>query len=84
MTETKYAALSFASGADLWAIEATGDYAADNAAGRAAAAELTRVMFFSDAPFLLGHVVKAMIAKGRFGGVEIGFCHAVAERVGEG
>jgi hypothetical protein len=30
-------------------------------------------MFFDDAPFLLGQVLKAMIVKGRWSGVEAGF-----------
>ena len=78
-----YAVLSFATGDDYWTISDTGEWAADNDAGRAAAAELMRVMHFQDAPFLLGHVMKAMVAKGRWSGVETGFAQAIAERAGE-
>ena len=37
------------------------------------------MMYFQDATPLLGFVVKAMIEKGRFGGVEVGFCQSIAE-----
>lgn len=78
-----YATLSFATGEDYWTITDTGEWAADCTAGRAAAAELMRVMHFQDAPMLLGHVIKAMMARGRWSGVEVGFAHAIAERAGE-
>jgi hypothetical protein len=64
---------------DFWIIAETGDWAADNDIGRAAAIELARDMTASDFPPLLGYVVSSMIEKGRFGGVEVGFLHFFAE-----
>ncbi|MFT4913339.1 MAG: hypothetical protein ACI9YM_001936 [Brevundimonas sp.] len=77
--ENQYAVLPFSNGQDYWAIAESGDWSADNRTGRQAAADLLRVMTFQDAPHLLGFVVKAMMTKGRFGGVEAGFCQAIAE-----
>lgn len=78
-TESAYAVLPFADGQDYWPLAESGDWSADNRTGRQAAADLLRVMTFQDAPPLLGFVVKAVMAKGRFGGVEVGFCQAIAE-----
>lgn len=74
------ATLSFASKPDMWAIAApTGDYSADCEAGVGAAIELQDFMRTQDAPFMLGHVLQAMIAKGRWSGVEVGFAQAMAQ-----
>lgn len=64
---------------DWWLIEETGDWSKDNQTGRDAAESLMRMMFFTDAPVYLGYVVKAIIAKGRYGGIEVGFFTAFAE-----
>jgi hypothetical protein len=56
------------------------DGAKANAIGRAFADETLAEIAKRGAPPLLGHVVKAMIAKGRFGGIEVGFFHRIAER----
>ena len=79
--ENEYAIPSFVQGQDYWPLPETGNWSADCAAGRAAGADLLRVMFFQDASPMLGFVVRAMVEKGRFGGVEAGFCQVIAEAV---
>ncbi|XAZ24021.1 hypothetical protein LVY75_12400 [Sinorhizobium sp. B11] len=75
--------LSFANQAcgeiNLWAPTETGDWATDNAAGRAYALELISVMKDNEAPMLLGHVVKSIAVRRKHGGVEVGFCQQIAE-----
>lgn len=66
-------------GADFWAIEATGNYAMDCQRGREAAGELNRAMFFGSCPPLLGSVARAIVAKGNFSGLEVGFFQQIAE-----
>lgn len=58
----------------------TGDWGADNRAGRAAALALISRMHDREAPFLLGHLMKELIAIGRYCGVEVGFCQQIAEK----
>lgn len=82
MSDNTHALPNFVNGQDYWPLPETGDWSADCATGRAAAADLCRVMYFQDATPLLGFVVKAMIEKGRFGGVEVGFCQVIAEATG--
>lgn len=72
------ATLSFASKPDMWAIVPTGDYSDDCEAGAAAAIELQDFMRDQDAPFMLGHVLRSMVEKGRWSGVEVGFAQAMA------
>lgn len=66
---------------DLWAVQETGDTAADNATGREHALELVRYMRDNEAAPTLGHIVRAMVEKGRFGPIEIGFCQRIASAV---
>lgn len=73
------ATLSFASKPDMWAIVPTGDYSADCEAGTAAAIELQDFMLAGDAPFMLGHVLRSMVEKGRWSGVEVGFAQTMAQ-----
>ncbi|WP_426050362.1 hypothetical protein [Brevundimonas sp. SL161] len=58
---------------------ASGDYAADNRQGHGHADALIEVMRDAEVPGLLGHVIKAVGASGRWSGVEIGFAHRLAE-----
>jgi hypothetical protein len=67
---------------DFWAVEAPADWSAANQKGRAAAIELTDSIQASGAHPLLGAVIGAMIEKGRFGGVEVGFCAQLSESIG--
>ena len=66
---------------DYWNTEQTGKWNADNQLGHDYAMMLCDCMRAKSSPFLLGHVVKAMINKRRFEGVECGFMHSIAELV---
>jgi len=66
-------------GADFWSIDPSGDYEADCRQGRAAALELSRFVFFGEVPTILGSVARAIVQKGRFGGLEIGFFQQISE-----
>ena len=76
--------LSFAAGSpdgkvDLWPETVSlGSADADNALGRDRADELVAYMREHDAPMVLGFVVQAMIERGRFGPVEVGFHNQVS------
>lgn len=56
----------------------SGDWAADNAAGRELAKQWLREMRDRNAPNLLGAAMKRIAEGGRWGGIEVGFTHAVA------
>ena len=77
--------LSFADASkrDLWALEASGDYAADCETGEEAGRELADYMRSEGAPMVLGHVLRAMVARGQFSGVEVGFAHSIASAIGQ-
>lgn len=66
---------------DIWFTLRSGDWAADNAKGREYANACIDYMRHNRAPGFLGHVVKAMIGKAQFGGVEVGFFAYIADRV---
>lgn len=66
-----------------WAPKASGDWAADNAAGRAYAAEAIHHISANDATPVLGFIMKAMVSRGEFGGVEAGFSQRMAQRAVE-
>lgn len=59
----------------------SGDWAKDNAIGRDFADETVLAIAEKDAPFILGHTVKAMIKKGDYNGVEVGFFNRLSERL---
>ena len=58
---------------DFWTPAATGNWAADNQTGRAAADELLAEMAGSGVPIALSSVAQAIVAKGAWTGVEVGF-----------
>jgi hypothetical protein len=65
----------------------TGDWSTDNRTGRHYAKNVVRFVCAGPRPTILGLMVKAMIEKGEFGGVEVGFFQEIAEmlmRVGGG
>lgn len=64
---------------DLWLVQETGDWNRDNAQGRGFADQCVEHMRENDAPMVLGYVVEAMLHKGRYGGVEVGFFHRIAQ-----
>jgi hypothetical protein len=49
-----------------------------NARGRLQAEELIKRIRKGEMPTLLGPAVKAMIERGVYGGIEVGFFHAIA------
>lgn len=66
----------------LWVVEPSGDWAADNEAGRNHAESLIACMAEHDLPNLLGLIVKAMKQDGgTWSGIEVGFFHRLAERL---
>lgn len=62
-----------------WDIAESGDWSSDNAAGRQRAEEVLAHMRAKGTPLLLGHVMKAIVTAGRWGGVEVGFCTTISE-----
>jgi hypothetical protein len=63
---------------DLWPDVQPETYSEANQVGRDRAGELVERMRRTDSPALLGITVEAIIAKGKIGGVEIGFFHALS------
>jgi hypothetical protein len=77
--ERAYESLSFVgSAAEIWAPARTGEYAKDCQMGRLYARELLQFMQTRGYPPFLGHVFQAMVTRGKFEGVEIGFCNEIA------
>lgn len=69
-------------GPDFWAIEPTGHYPTDCERGREAAIDLHCQLHFKNAePNLLGSIAQAIVAKGRYGPLEIGFFQQIAEAI---
>lgn len=58
---------------DAWAVDSTGDWAADNAKGRAYANSLISYIQQSGDHSLLGAVVRAMSRHNKFSAIEVGF-----------
>lgn len=63
----------------MWSPNASGNYSLDNKIGRTHADQCVDLMRRQNNPALLGQVVRAMVDKGRFGGVEVGFMNRVAD-----
>lgn len=63
---------------DAWAVEPTGDYAADCETGKACFSEL---MQMCDNPLAVSHVMQAIVERGRMSGLEVGFLHALSFHV---
>jgi hypothetical protein len=61
---------------EIWAVEETGDYVIDCKTGERLAKECLAEMRASNDPSLFHDCIKGMIANGRFGAVELGFCFA--------
>lgn len=61
----------------------TGDWGKDNQRGRELALRTIDHMMTNDMPGYLGLVVKDMIRAGRYGGIEVGFCHVLAVMIME-
>ena len=74
---------------DYWAVDASGDWSADCKKGREVASTLMGVMYPLDEAgppneILLGYVARAIIEKGRYSGVEVGFFQEIAESLPHG
>lgn len=59
----------------------TGDYATDCATGRDMGDDLIARIQGGQLAGQLGFVVQDLVKRGRFGGVEVGFFHRVAEHI---
>lgn len=67
-------------GDDFWCPVRTGDWAADNIAGRQYADRLIlELQGEVKGPNFLGSIVRDMIRKGTYSGVEVGFFQRIAE-----
>lgn len=76
-----YAGLSFAQKTEAglaWIPNESGDWAKDNATGRAYADQLVGRMTERSNPAMLAHVVTAISARGIIAGVETGFFTRIA------
>lgn len=62
----------------LWDVTPTRNWSDDNATGAAYAQALIDHMKEHDAPFVLGHVVKALPPPAEWTGIEIGFVQGIA------
>ncbi len=58
---------------DFWSVEETGDFVADCNEGVRLAEEFLRELNAKNSMAKLGWIVRDMIAKGRFSGLEVGF-----------
>ena len=65
---------------DFWVVIPTGNWSIDNLRGRDFAMRTIAVMKYRNAQCLLGSITREIIAKGNFGGIEVGFTQAIAER----
>ena len=62
----------------MWDVSPTRNWSADNDTGAAYAQTLIDHMKAHDAPFVLGHVVKALPPPAEWTGIEIGFIQGIA------
>lgn len=71
----------YARSVDFWSPKISDDWAEDTARGKAYADEAVACIRVNDNPSALGHVIKAMIGKGGYSGVETGFFHRLSEHL---
>jgi len=60
-----------------WEPQREASYEVECANGRRYADELLRYMDQTDNPVIFGTVIRAMVAGGKYGAAEIGFCSAI-------
>ncbi len=71
--------LSFVAPANMWAVSETGDWTADTRKGAMYASELTAFLLEDPCRVpTLGHVMRDMVQRGKFGPIEIGFCQYIS------
>lgn len=66
---------------DYWAPEVTDDWLVDNNRGKEYADEMISRLRAYGSPTCVGHIIKAMIGKGGYTGVEVGFFHRISEHL---
>ena len=66
---------------DYWSPEITGEWGTDTARGKDYADEAVACIRRHNNPTAFGHVIKAMIGKGSWSGVEVGFFHRFCEHL---
>lgn len=72
---------NYANCMDYWSPDITGDWVTDTAVGKEYADEAVRCIRNKQNPSALGHLIKAMIGKGGYTGVEVGFFHRMSEHL---
>lgn len=74
--------LPFVSEHDYWCLPPVpSDFRTANAIGRSYGEVFLEELNDTQFPPLLGHVMRSMVNKGRFGPVEIGFCQVLATAI---
>lgn len=76
-----FVAQSMSGGMDMWSPEVSGNWGVDNRVGRKYASELLVYVQKKNDPTLLGRVMMAMIGRGDYGGVEVGFFQQISEHL---
>lgn len=66
---------------DHWSPEVTDDWGVDTAQGKVYADEAIAFIRVKQNPTVIGHVIKAMIGRGAWTGVEVGFFHRISEHL---
>jgi len=70
---------TYATCVDYWSPKISDDWHDDTVRGRAYADEVIAFIREHRNPTILGHVIKAMIGKGGYTGVEVGFFHRLSD-----
>lgn len=66
---------------DFWSPKGTGDWEHDTRLGKRYADEMIHWIREHKNPTIFGHIVKSMIGKGGYSGVEVGFYHRISEHL---
>ena len=66
---------------DYWSPAIISDWPEANAIGSLYGEEAVTWLRTTGNPILLGHILKAIVGKGAFGGVEVGFAHRLSEHL---
>lgn len=81
-SENPFEGLSFVTGPNIWAVQETGDWGDDNRAGARYAGELIcHLRRNGRHKPLLGHIVRELVRRGKYGAIEIGFFHRLVEEI---
>ena len=66
---------------DYWSPAISLDWSEANAIGRLYGDEAVTWLRTTGNPILLGHILRAIVGKGGFDGVEVGFAHRLSEHI---